>query len=136
MTEIQSASPFKRFLWYHLPVILFAGLIIGVSSIPDLSPPKVKLVAVDKFAHFIEYALFAFLTFRSFSHIGRPVSLNAAYTLTLLFVSGFAWVDEYFQGFIPGRTMDPLDATADILGAVLVATFFWLRRRRRVPKQA
>ena len=121
---------FRRFLWYHLPALLYAGAIIMVSSIPNLRTPEVRMVALDKLAHFLEYAIFAFLAFRSFAHLGRSISANTAYLLTILFVSVFAVLDEYFQGFIPGRHMDPLDLVMDLFGAVLVATFFWLRRRR------
>ncbi|MCB2230546.1 VanZ family protein [bacterium] len=119
-----------RFLWYHLPVLLYAGLIIAASSLPNLKTPKVDFVALDKLIHFVEYSLFAWITFRSFSHIGRPISLTVAYLLSVLFVSLFAMADEYYQSFVPGRVMDVNDLVMDIGGAILVATFFWLRARR------
>ena len=125
-----TSRPFLRFLWYHLPVILYAAAILAVSSMTNLSPPQVRLIAIDKLAHFLEYAVFAYITFRSFSHLGKTFSPSLSYLLTILFVSLFAVGDEYFQSFIPGRVMDATDLLTDIFGAFLVTTFFWLRRRR------
>ena len=126
----KKSRPFTVFLQYHLPVVLYAAAILAVSSMASLSPPQVKFIALDKLAHFLEYAIFAFIAFRSFSHIGRAVSLDLSYLLTILFVSLFAVGDEYYQSFVPGRLMDGYDLLMDIVGALLVATFFWLRRRR------
>ena len=89
------------------------------------------MVALDKLVHFLEYAIFAFLAFRAFAHLTRTIRANTAYLLTIFFVSIFAVFDEYFQSFIPGRHMDALDLIVDIFGALLIATFLWLRRRRR-----
>lgn len=124
------ARPVVHFLRYHLPVILYAAAVLSVSSIANLSTPQVRLIALDKLAHFLEYAVFAYIAFRSFSHLGRRISLNTSYLLTMLFVSLFAVGDEYYQSFVPGRVMDGYDLLMDIVGALLVATFFWLRRRR------
>lgn len=129
------ATTGARFLWYHLPVLLYAGLIIAASSLPNLKTPRVDFIALDKLIHFVEYSLFAWITFRSFSNIGRPISLMVAYLLSVLFVSLFAMADEYYQSFIPGRVMDLNDLVMDIGGAILVATFFWLRARRLRARQ-
>ncbi len=131
MTEsTRPPSRTRHFLWYHLPVILYAGLIIAASTIPNLKTPEIRFLALDKLVHFIEYSLFAWITFRSFSNIGKRIPLNLAYLLTVLFVSVFAMADEYLQSFVPGRVMDVRDLVTDIGGAVLVATYFWLRARR------
>ena len=54
----------RTLLVYHLPVLLYAGGIIAVSSIRNLPSPQIEGLAMDKVAHFVEYALFAFLAFR------------------------------------------------------------------------
>jgi VanZ family protein len=118
-------------LIYHVPVILYAGAVIAVSSIPNLKTPSVKFFAVDKLAHFIEYAIFGFLTFRSFSHFKEGIRANLALLLSILFLSVFAMMDEYHQQFIPGRQADVADVATDLLGAVLVIVFMWLRHRRK-----
>ena len=121
----------RRFLWYHFPLILYAILVIGVSSLRNLRGPHVDFIALDKLAHFVEYALFALLTWRSFSHLSSRLSANMALLLSLLFLAVFALIDEYFQSFIPGRHADAADWATDILGAFLVLALLWIRRRRK-----
>ncbi|UCE25041.1 MAG: VanZ family protein [Candidatus Zixiibacteriota bacterium] len=120
----------SRFLKYHLPVILYAGLVIALSSIPNLSPAPLKILAADKIAHFIEYGVFSFLTFRSFSNFGRNISVNRAFLFSIIFMCIFASFDEYYQRFIPGRDFDVLDILTDIAGAVLVLIFMRIRTNR------
>ena len=122
--------PGYKFIAYHLPVIIFAAAIISVSSIPYMQAPKFKLIAIDKLGHFLEYSIFAFLTFRSFSNISAAIKGNLAYLLSLLFLGLFAILDEYYQSFIPGRFSDTADLIVDMCGSFLVVTFFWLRHRR------
>ncbi|MBN1212793.1 MAG: VanZ family protein [candidate division Zixibacteria bacterium] len=124
------SGPLRPFIYYHLPMMLYASAIITVSSIPRLQAPELKFIAVDKLAHFIEYAVFAFLTFRSFANISSNINLTAAYVLSSIFLIIFAALDEFYQSFIPGRYSDIGDVLVDILGALLVVTIFWMRRRR------
>ncbi len=121
----------RNMLTYHVPVILYAGAVIAVSSVPNLKTPSVRFFAVDKLAHFIEYAMFGFLTFRSFSRLKEGIGVNLALLLSILFLSIFAVVDEYHQRFIPGRQADVADVATDLLGSVLVIVFMWLRHRRK-----
>lgn len=122
----------STFLLYYLPAILYAAVILTLSSIPDLQPPKFAFARVDKLAHFLEYSVFAVLIFRAMSRLVSPTRLNLAYVLSLLSVSTFAGFDETYQSFIPGRHPDPADLLVDIVGAVLVLTLLWLRRKRRL----
>jgi VanZ family protein len=116
---------------YHLPAILYAALIIALSSIQELPESPIRWAALDKIAHFLEYSVLALLVFRSYSQLGHKVNLTRAYLLTLLSVTLFAVLDEYYQSFVPGRTMAAGDLLMDICGAFLVATYWWLRRRRK-----
>ncbi len=115
---------------YHVPMIVYAAAIIAVSSIPNIKTPETDFPALDKLAHFVEYAVFAFLTFRSFSNLSARISVNLVLILSVLFLSLFAFLDEYHQSFVPGRQQDYNDFLADCLGAFLVIVFLWLRRRR------
>jgi len=124
------SGPVMPFIYYHLPMMLYASAIIIVSSIPSLQAPQLNFIAVDKLAHFVEYAIFAFLTFRSFANIRSNMNLTPAYVLSLIFLIIFAVLDEFYQSFIPGRFSDLGDVLVDIFGSLLVVTFFWLRRRR------
>ena len=118
------------FLKYHLPVILYGALVLGVSSIPNLRTPEVRYLASDKIAHFLEYAFFALLAFRSTSHLLRSQSRFLPFLAALLWLAGFAVVDEVLQSFIPGRHSDWLDYVFDLAGAVAVLLLlFWNRQR-------
>ena len=124
-------SPGRTFVRYHAPMLLFASAIITISSIPDLKGPELQAIPFDKLAHFLEYAVFAILAFRSFSQLVPRMNLDLAYFLCLLFMALFAGFDEYYQRFVPGRYTDVKDFATDLAGAALVGTFLWLRARRK-----
>jgi len=123
----------QRFLRYHLPVILYAAAIVVVSSIRDLRPPPTGISEIDKVAHFLEYAVFSWLTFRSFYHLGKTPNLRRTLLLSALFVSIFALLDEIYQYFIPGRHSDWADFVVDVAGALVIlaglALFRSVRKR-------
>ena len=121
----------NKFLKYHLPALLFAGLIIGLSSIQNVKFRPVRMIAFDKIVHFIEYSIFAFLAFRSVSNISNRLNLNKSLLLSVLVVSLFAWGDETYQRFVPGRQFDVYDLLTDVLGSILVMTFLWFRSKRK-----
>ena len=98
-----------KFTKYHLPLVLYAALIIIISSISHLKQPQLKFFSVDKLAHFIEYSLLALLTYRSFSHFSSKVSVFQALIRSVGFVTLFALLDEFYQRYIPGRFFDYYD---------------------------
>ena len=119
----------RSFFIFHFPLILYAGFVILFSSIPNLGGPKLKFLALDKIAHFVEYAIFAFLTYRSFSQLPfrKP---RTVYLLGFLFLISFAAVDEYYQQYIPGRHSDIWDLLTDLGGASLVLILLAITRRK------
>ena len=74
----------KKFFLYHFPALLYAAVIIAISSLPNLTGRQFRLIAFDKIVHFIEYSVFAFLIFRSFSHLSDKISLNKSLMLSAL----------------------------------------------------
>jgi len=117
----------RKFLIYHLPAILYAGLIIAVSSISNLKTPKIVNLQFDKIAHFIEYALLAFLVFRSAINLGSKITRNRAFIIASVFVLIFAQFDELYQKMVPGRDASIGDLAVDLLGAALVLILLWYR---------
>ncbi len=124
-------SRWRHFAVYHLPMIAYGIVVLGISSIPYLKTPKVRIIAFDKLVHFLEYAIFAALTFRSFARLSISVSADRAFLLSALFIVVFAFLDEMHQYLIPGRASDPLDFATDLVGAFLVLVYLWLVRKRR-----
>jgi VanZ family protein len=125
----------KSFLLYHLPVMLYGGVILAVSSIPHLQTPEVRFLAFDKVAHFLEYALFALLAFRSVSHLGGREGNNRSFGISFVVIALFAVIDEYVQSLTPGRHPDYLDYVFDVLGGTLVLVLLWYRRRRELKRR-
>jgi len=105
--------------------------VIALSSIPHLKPPPIRLLATDKLIHFIEYGVFAWLAFRSFSNVRTLSGVNRATLVSALFICVFAVFDEYYQRFIPGRFFDVYDILTDVCGALLVLLLLWVRLRRK-----
>jgi VanZ family protein len=122
----------RAFLIYHLPVLAFGALILAVSSIPNLHTPELRFLAADKLAHFLEYALFALLVYRSMRHLAANRHSSVSLVLPIVFLAIFAAGDEYVQKFAPGRYSDPMDFLADMIGGTLVVLVLWVRRRRQV----
>ncbi len=125
----------RRFLIYHLPAIAYALGIIALSSTAYLRTPNIRFLAVDKLAHFVEYAVFTLLAFRSIYHLGSKPNLRRSLLWSALFVSLFALSDEVHQHFVPGRHSDWRDFVVDVAGAFLVLVILGIyrqRRRRRV----
>ncbi len=121
----------RTFFFYHMPVLLYGALILTVSSIPYLRTPEVRFLAADKAVHFVEYALFALLIYRSMLHLKTGFRASHALLLSLLLLFVFAIFDEWVQKQTPGRHAELLDYVADVVGGTAVLTLLWWRRRRR-----
>jgi len=110
--------------WYWLPVLLYAGLIFYLSSLPH---PEEKLPDLlfkqvsDKFLHLVEYAVLAVCCYRAFRWAaGRTVSRHAV-ILTIVAASFYGMTDEIHQAFVPFRESSWLDWVADTVGAAIGA---------------
>lgn len=102
-----------------LPVGLWMGIVFGLSSQPSL--PKVPgLSAIDwgdKVCHAIAYAVGGALVWRAFYNL--PGWRRIAAVLIVIAVYGIS--DEIHQIYVPPRTFDMLDWSADVVGSALAA---------------
>jgi len=95
-------------LW--LPVVLWAGLIFGLSSIPSLNSGLGTWDEVlRKCAHVAEYAILGGLLLRA---LGREL-------LALLIGVAYAASDELHQHFVAGRHGSPVDVAIDTAGLLI-----------------
>jgi VanZ family protein len=92
-------------------VYLWAGLILALSSVPNLSPPLFEVIGIDKLAHFVEYLVLAYL---AFANTGRT---RYRYILPLILL--FAVADEFHQHFIPGREVALADLGVNLVGILV-----------------
>jgi len=109
----------RKFFLYQFPAIFYAVLIFAISSIPHLRPPDLHFKFQDKLFHFLEYAIFAFLLQRAFSHSSysffKKNSNRLAFGLGILYALG----DELYQTTVLGRNSEFYDFMADSLGVIL-----------------
>lgn len=102
-----------------LPVLAWMGLLWTSSARPAGCGPELR--GWDKLAHAGAYAALASLVYRALPSGPAAVALAA----------GYGVVDELHQSRVPGRSPDPLDWVADLLGALAGASLAvrWTRRR-------
>ncbi len=109
--------------------ILYALLIIGLSSIPGRSFPDVKLLSQDKLIHIGEYLIFGILVSQAI--VLRVTAHGRVFLFTLLLASTFGALDEVYQTLIPGRDNSYADWIADLLGVIAGSSLFLLWRYYR-----
>jgi VanZ family protein len=95
-------------LW--APVVLWAGVIFGLSSIPSLSSGLGTWDEVlRKGAHLTEYAVLGILLMRAIGRELPALAIGVAYAIT----------DEVHQHFVRGRHASPFDVAFDACGVAL-----------------
>ena len=103
---------FKKFIILWMPVIIWAGLIFFLSSIPDLKSGLETFwdTILRKMAHMVEYGIFFLLLSRAMKKpLIWPIILSIFYAIS----------DEFHQSFIPGRHMALLDVCFDSTGVLI-----------------
>jgi VanZ family protein len=122
----------RHFLEYRLPAILWALVIFTASSIPGSKFPKFILRVNDKVIHVTIFLVLGLLVFRALEPRIRKNSFDwLRAIISTSVVTAYGALDEIHQIFVPGRTADVWDATADALGAVLSALILFLIFRWR-----
>lgn len=116
----RTVSASRARLW--LPVVAWAALIFGFSSVPDLGTGLGGWdLLLRKLAHAAEYAVLGALLVRATGRSGLAFALGTLYAVS----------DEVHQHFVPGRVGAPFDVAIDAIG-VAAGIVLWqsLRARR------
>lgn len=103
------------FFWLAVIVLFSVMPVPGGDYLPKNS---------DKFFHFLIYFITAFFFYYSFRH-----SFKFIIFFSFLFSSGFGFLMEVIQYFIPGRNFSSVDIIADISGAGIFVLFCALSYR-------
>ena len=73
---------------------------------------------MDKFLHFIAYAILGVLFFRAYRTLGIGKKYKLLILISILSSSLYGISDELHQHFVPQRQADVIDALANILGSI------------------
>jgi VanZ family protein len=104
-------------LW--APVLLWAGVIFALSSVPDLGTGLGTWdLVLRKLAHATEYGVLGALLLRALDQELPALALGIAYASS----------DELHQHFVRGRTGAPLDVLIDAVG-VAIGVKAWRKLR-------
>jgi len=113
----------SRTLTLWLPVVLWAGVIFALSSIPSLGTGLGTWdLVLRKAAHVTEYAVLAVLLVRALGREAPALALGVLYAAS----------DEVHQAFVPGRHASPVDVAIDTVG-LLIGMLVWRRAGRSAP---
>ena len=147
--------PFRTFLIYWLPVIVWMGVIFSASTQalsarhtsriigpilrwfkPDVSDQTISRVqfVVRKGGHLTEYAVLAILVWNA---LRKPVRTDLRpwrwkeAAVALSFAAAYAITDEIHQRFVPGREAQVSDVLLDTAGAAIGLLVLWMIGRSR-----
>jgi len=125
-------------LRYHIPVIVYAGLIFFASTFSEAPFDLPKFILKDKLMHFIEFAIFGILLWRSANRWKLSLTKIKLSIIAIVIGSIYAAFDEYHQFLIPGRKCDFSDWIADAIGlAVGIAiAYIFISDKRHFRKYA
>ena len=103
-----------------LPAVTLAIIIFYFSSLSNpypTTPSKVTSLFLNPILHVCEFGALSFLIF-----FGLFPKVKTEYLISLSVL--YAFFDEIHQYFVPGRTADPFDAAADMLGSICGAFIY------------
>ncbi len=103
-----------RHFRYYFPLILWAGIIFFLSSLPGSTYPS--LPYLDKVAHFFEYFILGYFLVRFIFNFDLSLTLPGVFLTSIILGSSFGFLDEIHQIFVPLRSCDFFDWLTDILG--------------------
>ena len=119
----------KEFIKFWLPVIVWAGVIFTLSSVPDLKTELRQDFILRKIAHITEFAILAFLLFRAISAYGYETKQAVIYVFIIALF--YAFSDEFHQFFIEGRQCSFRDVAIDSVGILISSVICYIKNRKR-----
>jgi VanZ family protein len=114
-----------------LPLLFWLLLIFIFSCFHKTPIPPSRIIPWEKVAHITEYAILGYFAARAAYFTGGRWLRAHFIATTIAFGLLYAISDEWHQYFVPGRSADPADAAADVIGVILGSVIFWVLLRRK-----
>lgn len=128
----------RKSLFIYLPLTVYWIILLLLTSLPGEDLPK-SISFNDKLEHLSSFFILSVLLTLAFKAQNRFLNLKKRYLLSaLIATSVYGALDELHQLFIPGRSCDFFDWTADTTGALIGICFMALVifiDRRNLAKQ-
>lgn len=126
----QMSLKVKKLVKLWGPPVFWMALIFFFSSRPTIKTTQIywQDFVIKKTAHFIEYAILAFLYLRGF--LGSGFSKKKSFIFALVLCILYATSDEFHQSFIPGREPRIRDVIIDTIGAFSSLYYFVFYRKK------
>jgi VanZ family protein len=118
----------NKFIVFWLPVLVWAGFIFWLSSIPDLKSGIEQDFIFRKIAHILEFAILCFLLIRAL--VKEKISFVKTLILAVIIAFLYSISDEYHQTFIQGRQGSFKDVGIDSIGIFLMAILWYYKVKR------
>jgi VanZ family protein len=118
----------NKILKFWVPVLIWTVVIFLLSSIPGDEIPKIEIPGLDKLVHFLEFLILGILLVRAFFNSSNNMGLVKIMVFTLVAASSLAFIDEWHQHFIAGRTPDILDFMVDLIGSNVGMVIYGMKR--------
>jgi len=118
-----------------IPVFLVTlGIFLGSCVAGSSLPPQGLFPGQDKVVHLAEYGLLGFFVARALATRsgGQSRAPNAIFFGASAFAFLYGLSDEFHQSFVPARSVEGMDAVADLVGGATGAAVLLLVRLRRL----
>jgi hypothetical protein len=116
-----------------LPVVLWAGVLFALSSIPGTRLPAIDLPQSDKIVHALLYGVLGGLLCRALDRSRASGKARSRLLLAILIATAYGITDELHQLWTPQRSADWRDVVADAggaaLGAMTLVAMRWMKFR-------
>lgn len=119
----------RNILFHWLPLFIYCALIFIQSSYPGLKQiPQIPFM--DKYLHFIGYAILGILFFRAYMTLKFRDRLLLVSLLSIGSSTLYGISDEIHQYYVPYRNADVMDAVANFAGSCMGVFFYYLLIKR------
>ncbi len=123
----------RRNIRAWLPAILWAGTIFFLSAQSVLPPIAPAVPNFDKVEHAGAYGLLGILVIDAVRR-SSTLTLPKSVLVAILITSAYGASDEFHQRFVPNRSCDVWDWTADTIGGILGVVVYAAYESRRRQK--